>query len=287
MMKLMDPSIELVACGSSGVESRTYMDWDREVLEYLGDLADYVSLHRYVDNLANDTPDYLAVTNAIDRQIEEMDAACRFVQAKQRSKKRAFLCFDEWNAWYREIEEAYNLEDALVVAGFLNSFVRHADVLKIANIAQTVNVIAPVLTRGDDLLIQSIFYPLEMFSRRRDGISLRPAVSGPAYAGKTNGEVHVVDTSAIAEDDRLHVFITNRSIDAPAPVVVRLADRTFDCLESGDVLTGPGAKSTNAFGQPPQVRSVPFADVRIDRGEGAMRLPPLSFTALTFRLQPA
>ena len=89
MMKDADGTIELVACGSCGVSMPTYMEWDRVVLDGLGDLADYVSLHRYVGNHNDDTADYLAVTNSIDRQIEEMDAACRFVQARRRSKKRA------------------------------------------------------------------------------------------------------------------------------------------------------------------------------------------------------
>ena len=131
MIKDVDKSIELVACGSCGISMPTYMTWDQQVLEYMGDLADYISLHRYVGNRDDDTPDYLAITNSLDRQIEEMDAVCRFVQSKRRSKKRAYLCFDEWNVWYKNrqmdgegkfaphlIEEVYNLEDALVVAGF-------------------------------------------------------------------------------------------------------------------------------------------------------------------------
>ena len=93
MMKDTDPSIELVACGSCGITMPTYMEWDRQVLEYLGDFADYVSLHRYVGNRDDDTPDYLAITNSIDQQIEEMDAACRFVQAKNRSKKTGLPLF--------------------------------------------------------------------------------------------------------------------------------------------------------------------------------------------------
>ncbi len=161
LMKDTDPSIETVACGTCSMKLSTYMEWDRTVLEYIDSYADYISLHRYVGNPQNDTVDYLAVTNSIDQQIEEMDAVCRYVQAKLRSKKRHYLCFDEWNVWYRTfgpehtngrgkfapplIEEHYNLEDALVVAGFLNSFIRHADSVKIANIAQIVNVIAPIL----------------------------------------------------------------------------------------------------------------------------------------------
>ncbi|MCB0209997.1 MAG: alpha-N-arabinofuranosidase, partial [Anaerolineae bacterium] len=107
MMKDTDPSLELVACGSCAIELPTYLEWDRQVLEYIGDYADYISLHRYVGNTANDTPDYLAVTNSIDQQIEEMDAVCRYVQGKNRSSKRAYLCFDEWNVWYRARQQEH------------------------------------------------------------------------------------------------------------------------------------------------------------------------------------
>jgi alpha-N-arabinofuranosidase len=297
MMKDVDESIELVACGSCNVTGPTYMEWDRQVLEYVGDLADYVSLHRYVGNKDDDTPDYLAVTNSIDRQIEEMDAVCRFVQAKRRSKKRAYLCFDEWNVWYKNgqmdgegkfaphlIEEVYNLEDALVVAGFLNSFIRHADVVKIANIAQIVNVIAPILTRGDEMLVQSIFYPFEMFSRRREGVSLTPVVIGPTYEGKTNGQVPYIDASAILNGDRLHVFATNRSLEEPAGLHLKLADRAIVSLESADLLTGPDAKAANSFEQPDVVRTQPFTDAKIAENEAAFELPRLSVMAMTFHL---
>jgi alpha-N-arabinofuranosidase len=301
MMRDVDKSIELVACGSCGVDLPTYMEWDRQVLEYLGDLADYVSLHRYVGNRDGDTPDYLAITNAIDRQIEEMDAVCRFVRAKRRSKKRAYLCFDEWNVWYKNrqmdgegklaphlIEEIYNLEDALVVAGFLNSFIRHADVVKIANIAQIVNVIAPLQTRGDEMLLQSIFYPFEMFSGRRDGVSLRPAIDGPTYEAKTNGPAHYIDASAIlrpgSDGGKLHVFATNRCLDQPAVVRVKLVDHPIAALDNAELLTGPDAKAANSFEQPDVITSRPFADVKIGRGEVFLELPPLSVTAMTFGL---
>jgi alpha-L-arabinofuranosidase len=297
MMKDVDKSIELVACGSCTTNLPTYMEWDRQVLEYIGDFADYVSLHRYVGNRENDTPDYLAITNSIDRQIEDMDAVCRYVQAKSHSRRRAYLCFDEWNVWYKNqqmdgagkfaphlIEEEYNLEDALVTAGFLNSFIRHADVVKIANLAQIVNVIAPILTRGDAMVLQSIFYPFEMYSRRKHGISLQPIVAGPEYEGKTNGRVHYVDASAILDDDRLHVFVTNRSLDESAPVQVRLADRKIAVLESAEFLAGANAKTANTFDKPDGLRTQPFAGVSIEDGGSEMNLAPLSVTALTFRL---
>ena len=298
MMKDVDSRIELVVCGSSGVSMPTYMEWDRQVLEYLGDFVDYISLHRYVGNREQDTPDYLAITNSIDRQIEDIDAVCRFVQAKRHSRKRAYLCFDEWNVWYKNmqmngegkfaphlIEEVYNLEDALVVAGFLHSFIRHADVVKIANVAQIVNVIAPILTRGHESLIQSIFYPFEMFSRRRDGISLRPVVTGPSYEGKTNGITQYIDASAILQERQLHIFITNRHVDEAARVQINLADQNIATLVSGELLTGPDAKAVNSFEHPNIITPSPFSECRLVNGRAAVELPPLSVLAVTFRLE--
>ncbi|MEP6896054.1 MAG: alpha-L-arabinofuranosidase C-terminal domain-containing protein, partial [Chloroflexota bacterium] len=269
MMKDVDKSIELVVCGSSGIGLPSYLEWDRQVLEYMGDQVNYISLHRYVGNPQNDTLDYLAVTNSIDRQIEELDAACRFVQARKHHKSRPYLCFDEWNVWYKNmqmdgegkqaphlIEEVYNLEDALVVAGFLNSFIRHADVLKIANLAQIVNVIAPILTRGNAMLIQSIFYPFEMFSKRRAGISLQTKVSGPIYTGQTNGTAAYIDTSAIMDGDRLQLFAVNRSPTESAPIRVQIADRSILSLEDAELLTGPDSKAANSFEQPDVIKSI-------------------------------
>ena len=260
MMKDVDKSIETVVCGTCIVNLPTYMEWDRTVLEHLGDHADYISLHRYLVNRSDDTADFLAESAAIDRQIEEMDAVCRYVQARRRSRKRAFLCFDEWNVWYKTVnpeggnvfaphmnEEVYNLEDALAVAAFLNSFIRHADVVKVANIAQIVNVSAPVMTDGDRLLVQSIYHPLRAFSRRRRGTALRLSLEGPTYVAKTNGTVPVIDASAILDGRRLHVFATNRDLAEPAPLSIALADGSIAALESAEIVTGPGPKAANSF----------------------------------------
>ncbi len=300
LMKDTDPTIELVASGSCTLTLPTYMEWDRTVLEYIGDLADYVSLHRYVGNPNGDTVDYLAVTNSIDQQIEEMDAACRYVQARRRSKQRHYLCFDEWNVWYRAtspahtdgrgqfaphlLEEEYNLEDALVVAGFLNSFIRHADVVKIANLAQIVNVIAPIHTRGDELLLHTIYYPFVLYANRRDGMALRPAVKGPGYMSRSYGYVNTLDVSAILGDGVLHVFLINRSQTDAAPVKIDLAGRSLKNLESAEIVTGPNAQACNTFERPGHICSQPFTSVRISEGQALAQLPPLSVTALTFGL---
>ncbi|GAP06403.1 alpha-L-arabinofuranosidase [Anaerolinea thermolimosa] len=303
MMKDIDPTIELVACGSSTMSGPTYMEWDRIVLEYLGPQVEYISLHRYVGNPRGDTADYLAVTNTIDRRIEDLDAVCRFVQAKTRSKKRHYLCFDEWNVWYRTtgvedsrgkgqvapplLEEFYNLEDALVVAGFLNSFIRHADAVKIANIAQMVNVIAPIHTRGDQILLQSIYYPLAMFSNRREGgeVALHPVVNGPAYESPSYGEVKYIDVSAILGDGIMHVFMINRSLNEDAVVEINPGGSKFESILSAEVVTGSSPQDRNTYEEPYRVISRSFGAGKVVDGKALVSLPPLSFVAFTLSIQ--
>ena len=300
LMKHVDPGLELVVCGSCSPDLPTYMDWDRTVLEYIGPYADYVSLHRYVGNPSGDSSDYLAIGNSIDRQIEEMDAVCRFVQARSRRKKRHYLCFDEWNVWYRAreaqhmngrgtfaphlIEEEYNLEDALVVAGFLNSFIRHADVLKIANIAQIVNVIAPILTRGDEMLLQTIYYPFVMYSGRREGIALQPVVVGPGYESPSYGLVKTIDTSAILGDGVLHVFMVNRSLRETAPVTVHHPGGSLTKMRSAEIVTGANPDDHNTYTQPHMITSRPFTAVTVQDGIAQLEIPPLSIVAVTFEI---
>jgi alpha-L-arabinofuranosidase len=300
LMKDVDPSIELVVCGSAEIGLPTYMEWDRTVLEYVGDYADFVSLHRYAAKWQGDTADYLAVTNSIDQQIEVMDSLCRVTQARIRSKKRYYLAFDEWNVWYRTqnaesvnghgkfaqhlVEEEYNLEDALVVAGFLNSFIRHADVVKIANLAQIVNVIAPILTRGEQILLQSIYYPLLIYAQRRDGIALQPIVKGPGYESPSYGFVHTIDASAILGNGVLHTFLVNRSSDETATIQIVAAGIQLKSVHSAELVTGPTAAASNTFDKPNTICNQKLSKIKLDNEEASIQLPPLSVAAVSFHI---
>lgn len=300
MMKDVDPSIETIASGSCKVDLPTYASWDRETLEYIGPYAEYLSVHRYVRNDDSNAPDFFAVTNSINQQIEEMDAVCRYVQALTRSRKRHYLCFDEYNIWYRArkaehkdgrgkfaphlMEETFNLEDTLIIAGFLNCFIRHADVVKIANLAQVVNVLAPIMTRGNEILLQSIYYPFLMYSQRREGMALRPAVAGPGYESKSFGYVDYIDTSAILGDGLLHVFVSNRSLDEKAPVTIEFPGGSIESLESAEIVTGPGLKAENTYEQPNVVTAKPFTEVKVADEQAQLTLPPISVAALTFKV---
>jgi len=298
-MRAVDASIETVACGSSSTLMPSFADWDGRVLANLDDQADFISLHRYVGNWTEDTRDYLALSNSIDRQIEDIDAVARATQSKRKSDKRVYLSFDEWNVWYKTfsiegnsakgafpahlIEEIYNLEDALVVSAFLHSFLRHADCVKIANLAQVVNVIAPILTRGDDMLIQSIFYPIEMVAKRRQGISLRAVADGPRYTSNKYGEVAEIDCSAVLDGNRLSVFATNRSLDEQAQVEIVVADRAVRRIVDAELLSGPDPKAENSYDSPGLIRSLPFSGPTTD-GRAQFVLPPLAFMAATLEL---
>ena len=300
MMKMVDPNIELVVCGSCATELPTYLEWDRKILEHVRDDVEYLSLHRYVGNEANDTPEFLAVTNSIDQQIEATDAVCKAVHATKRTKKRIFLSFDEWNVWYRArtgqhvdgrgkfapplLEEIYNMEDALVAAGFLNSFIRHADSVKIANLAQIVNVIAPILTQGDDMILQSIFYPIEMFAKRRTGTSLQVRVEGPGYVSKKHGEVKNIDASAILNGPDLSVFLVNRDLAHPAEVRVQIGNASISTLVDAEFIADTDPKAANSFKSPRRLHSCEHDDVTIADGVATIFLPPLSVYAGTLKL---
>jgi alpha-N-arabinofuranosidase len=300
MMRMVDPDVELVVCGSCAPDLPTYLDWDRTVLTHCGDTVDYISVHRYVGNEDDDTANFLAVTNSIDQQIEEMDTLCKLVHRRLKTPRRAYLSVDEWNIWYRArhgahldgrgkfaphlLEEEYNLEDALVAAGFLNSFIRHADSVKIANLAQIVNVIAPLLTRGNELLRQSIFHALALYAKRRTGQALRVAVDGPSYGSTSYGTVNYLDASAILHGKQLHVFATNRSQEEHMDLSLAVAGATPARVVDAEIVTGSDPKATNTFEQPNQVTRQPFGDVSLVKANAVLAIPPLSVVAATVEL---
>lgn len=299
LVKELNPQHEVVVSGSSGIGMDTYASWDLEALNLVGDLADFVSLHHYVGNRDGDSQSYLHVARSIDQQIEQTDAVCRTSAAMRKSKRRAFLCFDEWNVWYKNmhmdgdwkpaphlIEEVYNHEDALVVAGILLSFLRHADVVHVANIAQVVNIIAPLLTDGDRMLVQTIFHPFRMISDRRDGTSLRVGQVGPTVPTTAYGDVPALDSAVILDEagGRAHAFLINRSTTAEAPVQWDAAGVGIAGLESAEIVHHADLKAVNEWDQPNQVAARPFDGLEVGETGVTLTLPPQSFVALTVRL---
>ena len=181
------------------------------------------------------------------------------------------------------IEEVYTLEDALVVAQFLNSFIRHADVLKIACLAQIVNAIAPLLTVGDDILKQPTYWAFRMFAHTAQKTALTATVTGDVYETPQYGKVPVLDTSATLSDDRMTIFCVNRHKD-PIDISVRVDGVALAGVEYAEVLSGPSLDSTNSLDTPDRVSGVEFGDVYCSRDGGGARLPGHSISCMIFNL---
>ncbi len=295
LMKGIDPGIELVACGSSSRRLDTYLEWDRVVLEHCWNDVEYISAHRYSRNLEDDTPWFLAEGVEIERVLEDYRGLISYVRGVRKSDKRVYVSFDEWNVWYRDrqrdggwkqapalLEEVYNLEDALVCAQYLNAFIRNADLVRVACLAQIVNVIAPVLTRPDGILLQSIYYPFLLFSRHARGISLRPVVDCPGYDAGPRGEAPVLDVSATydAGQQSVSVFIVNRSLRGPCDVRLKVTGQTPKDIIEVEVFTGNDPKAHNWWDHPDTLKPVSSSASLDEDGAVHTRVPGLGLQVI-------
>jgi alpha-L-arabinofuranosidase len=296
MMRWQDPSVKLVACGSSNTEMPTYPEWDRVVLETCWEQVDYLALHYYATNYDNDTASYLALAAQFESHLDTLAGLLRYVKAKLRSNHNVLLSWDEWNVWYKDrsgrggwqeaphlSEEIYNLEDALVVAQWMSVFLRRCDVLDIACLAQIVNTISPLLTTSDQLLRQTTFYPFVMFSNHAAGQSLQPLVSAPQSDTKLFGPMPLLDVSASYDqaNDQGAVFIVNRSQSEAVTAELAWQGAAPARVSAAHQLSGTDPKAANTFEQPDLITPKQLNDLRIDDRRISLRLPPLSFTVLS------
>lgn len=295
MMKWQDPTIKLVLAGSSSPFMGTYPEWDRIALETCYEQVDFHALHHYTGNSKEDTASYLARTITFEDNIDALAATLRYVKAKLRSNRDVYLSWDEWNVWYRNkdvqggwteaphlLEEVYTLEDALVVAQWLSVFLRRANILKMACIAQIANVIAPILTTREALVKQTIFYPFMLFSRFASGLSLAAAVSTPSYATAQYGDVPVLDVSATFDPERQAgaVFLVNRHESEPLHTEVVWQNQAPRRISAVYQLGGGDAKAANTFEQPDAVTPMRLEGMPVQDGRVMLSLPPLSLTVL-------
>jgi len=235
LMKWTDETIELVACGSSAKSMPTFASWEATILEHTYDHVDYLSLHSYYNNRNNDIKSYLAQSISMDEFIKSVIAICDYIKAKKHSKKTVNLSFDEWNVWYHSneqdnkireedpwsiappmLEDIYNFEDALLVGSLLITLLKNCDRVKIACLAQLVNVIAPIMTeKGGDAWRQTTFYPFMHVANLGHGTVLRPVVECPVYNCEEFSSVPFIDTIAVLNENNneLIIFAVNRSID--------------------------------------------------------------------------
>lgn len=273
-MRAVDPSIELVACGSSGLMMPTFGEWEATVLDHCYDTVDYLSMHTYYNNFADDSADFLANTLNMDDFIKSVIATCDYVKGKKHSKKKINISFDEWNVWYHsneadkklekwtyaphQLEDVYNLEDALLVGGMLITLLNHCDRVKIACLAQLVNVIAPIMTSGNSAWRQTIFYPYMHASRYGRGLVLNSIIDSPKYDSKNYTDVPYLESCLVwnEEERAVTIFAVNKSFTDEMTVTCDL--RQFEGLKVTEhiVLTGDDLKACNTEENPEKI--VPY-----------------------------
>lgn len=296
MMRWNDPKLNLILCGSSNTDMPTYPEWDRVVLETCWEHVDYLSLHYYATNYDDDTASYLAMAAQFESHLDTLAGLLRYVKAKQRSNHNVFLSWDEWNVWYKDrsghggwqeaphlSEEIYNLEDALVVAQWMNVFLRRCDVLKIACIAQIVNTISPLLTTSEQILRQATFYPFALFSNHAAGQALEPLTIAPQYDTKRFGAMPLLDVSASYDEsqDRGAVFLVNRSQHESVATDIIWQGAAPARATAIYQIAGDDPKAFNTFEQPDVVVPKSLDGMLVDDRRITLRLPPLSFTVVT------
>ncbi|MGB6669915.1 MAG: alpha-L-arabinofuranosidase C-terminal domain-containing protein, partial [Candidatus Acidiferrum sp.] len=277
---------------------------DREVLEQCYDYVDAISLHRYFGDTQEETggesSKFLAMNLSMEQQIEEVAAVCDVVRGHKRSPKKLWLSFDEWNVWYRErtgdavnghrqfaphlLEEVYNLEDALLVGGLLNALIRKSDRVKLACLAQLVNVIAPIMTNENGLLRQTIYYPYSWALEFARGAALDLLVDSPTYDVSGMGAVNYVDVAGTMQSDtgKIALFLLNRDLAKPHEIQIVWEGSSPRPGESL-VLTGADLKATNTFDSPSRVVPQRGEQVSIAGGRTTFELPPRSYTVVQWQ----
>lgn len=285
IMKMLDPEIETVACGSSFLGMPTFGDWEYTVLDECYDLVDYMSLHQYYGNAANDTPDFLANSKGMDDFISGVVSICDAVRAKKHAKKRIHLSFDEWNVWYHsneadeklekwgkaphQLEDIYNFEDALLVGSMLITLLRHADRVKMACLAQLVNVIAPIMTSNTGAWRQTIFYPYMYTSIFGRGTVLNTQILAPVYDSRNYSDVSYLDSVCVwnEEEDTLTIFAVNKSLEEDLEVSCDLRQFEGYQVKEHIVLTNDDMKAVNTEADPDNVVPEKSAASKIDGGK--------------------
>jgi alpha-N-arabinofuranosidase len=297
VMKTIDPTIELVLCGSSGLDIPTFGDWELKVLDEAYDEIDFLSLHQYYGNQENDLENYLAKSKGMDEFISGVIAICDAIKAKKHSKKTINLSFDEWNVWYHSndadeknepwqvaphlLEDIYNFEDALLVGCLLITLLKHADRVKIACLAQLVNVIAPIMTEKDGKAWrQTIYFPFQQVSTYGRGEVLTPYTNVDTYNSKDFEDVDKVEMISVLNEEKSEIitFAVNRSKEV-ADFELDGIDIEFKKVIEFSKMSGFDIKATNSD-ESENVKPSSSSDIEIKDNKVKAKLEPLSWNMI-------
>ncbi len=286
---------------------KTYPEWERVVLEHTYESVDHISLHMYFRNPAKNTANFLALSEKLDAYIGTVASTIDHVAALKRSKKRVTISFDEWNVWYhsnvqdrailggqegwphapRLLEDIYNFEDVLQVGCILNTFIRRSDVVRIACIAQLVNVIAPIMTEpGGPAWRQSIYYPYYFASLYGRGVALKLSVRSPGYDADVADNVPYLDIAGVHDEaaNALTFFAVNRHAAETLEATIGLQGFKAVRVLDHKVMTHPDLEAVNSLTAQENVAPKPGSGAEIAEGGLQMRLPPYSYSVIRVSL---
>ncbi|WP_136586239.1 alpha-N-arabinofuranosidase [Microbacterium hydrothermale] len=303
-MRMFDPDLQLVVCGSSSAHMPTFGEWERVVLTHTYDDVDLISCHAYYEERGGDVDSFLASAVDMDAFIEKVVATADHVGAVKQSRKRIDISFDEWNVWYidryhevdklsgvgnfpvapRLLEDSYSVLDAVVFGNLMISLLKHADRVASASLAQLVNVIAPIMTEpGGIAWKQTTFFPFSITSRLARGEALRLDLQAPTYTTEAYGEVPLVDAVAThdAEAGRSAVFLVNRSTTEALDVAIDVSELGEIAVLETHTLADDDRSAANTLDDPERVAPVPNDSATITAGSLKVTLPPVSWTAIS------
>ncbi|WP_144782560.1 alpha-N-arabinofuranosidase [Microbacterium sp. BH-3-3-3] len=303
-MRMFDPDLQLVVCGSSSAHMPTFGEWERVVLTHTYDDVDLISCHAYYEERDGDVDSFLASAVDMDGFIEKVVATADHVGAVKQSAKRIDISFDEWNVWYidryhevdklsgvdnfpvapRLLEDSYSVLDAVVFGNLMISLLKHADRVASASLAQLVNVIAPIMTEpGGIAWKQTTFFPFSITSRLAQGEALRLDLQAPTYMTAAYGEVPLVDAVAThdAETGRSAVFLVNRSTTEALDVTIDVSALGEIAVLESHTLADEDRSAANTLEDPERVAPSSNETATISAGTLTVTLPPVSWTALS------
>jgi alpha-N-arabinofuranosidase len=291
-MRRVDPSIKLVASGSSDYGA-DWIEWNRTVLEMLRNQIDYIGIHTYINNRADDFEQFMAWSQRIDHYIDITAGLINEVRSGRPNARPIYIAYDEWNVWYRsgsrnDLEEIYNFEDALAMGMFFNSFFRRADVVKMANLAQMVNVIAPIMTSEEGYFLQPTYFPLVEFGKQRGNMSLDVFVESPTYEPGNRGPLGYLDVSATHDLETGTVFVNVLNRSATRDITARVESQSGPPESQVEIweLNHPDLKATHTFGDDQKVRPVTRSErVDITQEGFSHTFPAHSLTILRYQVR--
>jgi alpha-N-arabinofuranosidase len=309
LMQRTSPGIKLIAAGSSNYRAGADPDhWNQTILTELKDVIDYIALHMYVGNPDSNYYHFISTPLVLEQRTKIVKGMISQAMqtAARGNRDPIYIAWDEYNVWYRArsgeaargkraLEEKYNLEDALVIAEFLNAFVRNADVVKMANLAQLVNVIAPIFTNETGMFKQTIFYPLQLFANNVYGTSLDVFVDcktyntekfflGPGETTTQSKNVPYLDVSATWQNGELILNVVNRNKDEAITADIISQNGAFMGNFSVSEINGPDIKSSNDFNNE-IVKTIEKPSIAASGNKITYTFPPHSFTMIKGKIQ--